>query len=316
MSPVARDRGFALVLVLWALLLLTTIGISFGYAARVETITGTTLSDAVRAEAVAAGGVRRAILGLLAKDEALRWPVDGQVRAIPWPNALLRVSVRAESAKIDLNQAPPELLTGLFQNLLPESDAERLVTVVLARREQAAPRPEGATDTDRRAARSARLARGARPMRGVRPSGTAQQAFASVDELVQLPGFDPESVARLRPYLTVYSGRPQVDAVSADVEVLAAVPGMSREAALRFAEERAARPAVAGEPLDLSSLGEAAAYLEAGSKAGVTNVRAVARLSAGGAALVEAVVSLGGSGAAPYQLLDWRETWVALDNPF
>ena len=150
----------------------------------------------------------------------------------------------------------------------------------------------------------------------MRPSGTAQQAFASVDELVQLPGFDPESVARLRPYLTVYSGRPQVDAVSADVEVLAAVPGVSREAALRFAEERAARPAVAGEPLDLSSLGEAAAYLEAGSKAGVTNVRAVARLSAGGAALVEAVVSLGGSGAAPYQLLDWRETWVALDNPF
>lgn len=310
----ARDRGFALVLVLWALLLLTTIGISFGYAARVETVTGNTLSDAVRAQAVAAGGVRRAIIGLLAKDEVLRWPVDGQVRAIPWPNALLRVSVRAESAKIDLNQAPPELLARLFENLLPESDAERLVTVLLARREQAAARPEH--ETEGHASRSPRLARGARPARGVRPAGLTQQAFASIDELVELPGFDLESVARLRPYLTVYSGRPKVDAVSADLEVLAALPGVTRETVLRFVEERVAKPAADGEPLDLSLLGEAAAYLEAGSKAAVTNVRAVARLNAGGAALVEAVVNLGGSGSMPFQLLDWRETWVALENPF
>lgn len=302
----ARDRGFALVLVLWSLLLLTTIGISFGYAARVETVTGTTLSDAVRAEAVAAGGVRRAILGLLAKDKELRWPVDGQARAIPWPNALLRVSVRAESAKVDVNQAPPELLAGLFSHLLPDVDAERLVEVVLAQRERAAARPEG--ETDRRASRSARLARGARA------SGLAQQAFTSVDELVQLPGFDPDSVARLRPYLTVYSGRPQVDAASADVEVLAALPGVTREAALRFVEERATRAGEDGA-LDLSSLGEGAAYLDARSKADVTNVRAVVRLNAGGAALVEAVVSLGGAGAAPFQVLDWRESWVALENP-
>jgi len=309
-NAVARERGFALILVLWSLLLLTTIGISFGYAARVETVTGTTLSDAVRAEAVAAGGVRRAILGLLAKDEELRWPVDGQVRAIPWPNALLRVSVRAESAKIDLNQAPPELLTGLFENLLPEGEAERLVEVVLAQRERAGARPQGETDTDRRASRSARLAR------GTRPSGLAQQAFTSVDELVQLPGFDPERVRRVRPYLTVHSGRAKIDAASADVEVLAAVPGVSREAALEFVAERAARPAVDGEPLDLSFLGQGEDYLEARPRSGVANVRALARLNAGGAALVEAVVSLGGSGGAPYQLLDWRETWVALDNPF
>lgn len=302
----ARDRGFALVLVLWSLLLLTTIGISFGYAARVETVTGTTLSDAVRAEAVAAGGVRRAILGLLAKDKELRWPVDGQARAIPWPNALLRVNVRAESAKVDVNQAPPELLAGLFSHLLPDVDAERLVEVVLAQRERAAARPEG--ETDRRAPRSARLARGARS------SGLAQQAFTSVDELVQLPGFDPDSVARLRPYLTVYSGRPQVDAASADVEVLAALPGVTREAALRFVEERATRAGEDGA-LDLSSLGEGAAYLDARSKADVTNVRAVVRLNAGGAALVEAVVSVGGAGAAPFQVLDWRESWVALENP-
>jgi general secretion pathway protein K len=304
-----HERGFALVLVLWSLLLLTTIGISFGYAARVETLTGTTLSESVRAEAVAAAGVRRAILGLLAEEKERRWPIDGQPRAIPWPNALLLASVRSESAKIDLNQAPPELLTRLFENRLPEGEAERLVTVVLAQRERLAGPAEQASDP--RSSRSARSAKRAQTQRT--GAGPGPQAFSSVDELVQLPGFDPERVRRVRPFLTVHSGQAQVDAASADEEVLAAVPGVSREAARQFVEERAARSTPDGEPLDLSSLGEGATYLEASSRSRVANVRAVARLNAGGAALVEAVVQLGGSES--FQLLDWRETWVALENP-
>lgn len=292
------ERGLALVLVLWALLLLATVGLSFGFAARVETAAGTALSEEVRAEAVAAAGVRRAMVALLAEDQDQRWPLDGSIREIPWPESRLQVSVRAESAKIDLNHAAPELLLGLFTNLLPEADARALVDAVLARREQIGQQPSAGLERwDHRSARAA---------------GSSRQAFATVDELTRLPGFGAVDVQRLRPYLTVHGGKAKVDATSADVEVLAAVPGVTRAAAAAFVRDRAERPAGERE-LDLSLLGGGVGFLDASPKSTVANVRALARLEGGGAAMVEAVLRVGRA-EQPFELLDWRRSVSGLEG--
>lgn len=290
------ERGLALVLVLWSLILLTTIGMSFGYAVRVETAMGSALSDQVRAQALAAGGVRIAVAGLLAADEEQRWLMDGTVHEIPWRNARLRASVRTEGAKIDLNYAPKELLMGLFTNLLPDADAGSLADAVLERRERAS--AQAATAESSRDSRRPSVAAA-----GTAAGGTAP-AFASVDELVRVPGFTSTSVLRVRPYLTVHSGRPQVDATSADVEVLAAVPGISRDAAIRFVQDRAERPG-GEEGLDLSSFGEGASFLDAQPGSRVANVRAVALLEGGAAALVDTVLKVGG-GEQGMEILEWR----------
>jgi general secretion pathway protein K len=290
----STESGLALILVLWSLMLLTTIGLSLGYAVRVETAGGLALSEQVRAEAIAAGGVRRAIAGLLVDSPALRWAKDGAVRQIPWPDAALWVSVRPESAKIDLNLAPRELLMGLFANLLPESDADALAEAVLLRRQggvPSAPTPEQQPQSRDR--RSPRL---------VEPP---RQPFASVDELVQVAGFDPASVQRLRPYLSVHSGSARVAASAADVVVLAAIPGVTVDAAQRFVEERTARSG-AGARLELSEFGASPEHYESRPTSPVTNIRAVARLREGPGATVEAVVTLGrGSGTS--SVLEWRE---------
>jgi general secretion pathway protein K len=296
---VRTELGLALVLVLWALVLLTTVGLSFGFAARVETAAGTALGDEVRAEAVAAAGVRRAMVALLAEDQDQRWPLDASVREIPWPESRLQVSVRAESAKIDLNHAAPELLLGLFTNLLPEADAGALVDAVLARREQIGRQPSAGLE--RRDYRSA-----------ARAAGSSRQAFATVDELTRLPGFDPVNVQRLRPYLTVHGGKAKVDATSADVEVLAAVPGVTRAAAEAFVRDRAGSTA-GKRDLDLSLLGGGVGFLDASPKSPVANVRALARLEGGAAAMVEAVVRLGGAGK-PFELLDWRRSAFGVEG--
>ena len=130
MTP-RTESGFALILVLWALVLLTTIGVSFGFAVRVETGSGTVLTDQVKAEAIATAGVRRAILGLIAEDPTERWVTDGRWYDIGWQDADLRVTLRAESGKIDLNAASPQLLAGLFENLFPESDRNALTDAVV-----------------------------------------------------------------------------------------------------------------------------------------------------------------------------------------
>jgi len=306
---VRNERGLALILVLWSLMLLTAVAVSFGYAVRVETAVGSALSDQVRAEAVAASGVRRAILGVLTEDKEARWPVDGRVREIPWPDAVLRASVRSESAKIDLNHAPKELLMGLFTNLLPggEAVAEALADAVIARREQVAAQAPAATT--RRGLPTAPPATARPPTAAPAATATAaagRLAFRSVDELAQLPGFTPDGIWRLRPYLTVHGGKAKVDAASADVEVLAAVPGVSRDAAVAFVRDRAARSDET-QALDISPLGEGARYLDAASKAAVANVRALARLQGGAVAMVDSVLRIG-RGGKRYEILEWRQS--------
>ena len=298
------ERGLALILVLWSLMLLTAVAVSFGYAVRVETAVGSALSDQVRAEAVAASGVRRAILGVLTEDKEARWPVDGRVREIPWPDAVLRASVRSESAKIDLNHAPKELLMGLFTNLLPggEAVAEALADAVIARRERVAAQAPAATP--RRGLPTARPPTAAPA--ATAPAAAGRLAFRSVDELAQLPGFTPDGIWRLRPYLTVHGGKAKVDAASADVEVLAAVPGVSRDAAVAFVRDRAARSDET-QALDISPLGEGARYLDAASKAAVANVRALARLQGGAVAMVDSVLRIG-RGGKRYEVLEWRQS--------
>jgi len=301
---VRGERGLALILVLWSLMLLTAVAVSFGYAVRVETAVGSALSDQVRAEAVAASGVRRAILGVLTEDKEARWPVDGRVREIPWPDAVLRASVRSESAKIDLNHAPKELLMGLFTNLLPGSEAvaEALADAVIARREQVAAQAPAATP--RRGLPTARPPTAAPA--ATAPAAAGRLAFRSVDELAQLPGFTADGIWRLRPYLTVHGGKAKVDAASADVEVLAAVPGVSRDAAVAFVRDRAARSDET-QALDISPLGEGARYLDAASKAAVANVRALARLQGGAVAMVDSVLRIG-RGGKRYEVLEWRQS--------
>ena len=109
-----RQGGFALILVIWALILLTTIAAGFSHAVRVETATATHVTDEVRAEAAAIAAIHRAIVGTGATEPDLRWKVDGRRYEIPWPNAKLAVTLRSEAGKVDINHAPGPILIGLI----------------------------------------------------------------------------------------------------------------------------------------------------------------------------------------------------------
>ena len=50
-------------------------------------------------------------------DPQRRWAPDGQVREMTLEGVAIAVEVRDEAAKIDLNNAPPDLLAGLFEQL-------------------------------------------------------------------------------------------------------------------------------------------------------------------------------------------------------
>jgi general secretion pathway protein K len=272
------------------MVLLSVVGISLGYAVRVETAGAGDLAERVQAEALAAAGIRLGLEGLLDNDPERQWQADGRTYDIPWPGATLRVTMRAESGKIDLNRAPQPLLVGLFRQLLPEADTEALVAAVVDWRDRDDRRSvDGAEAPDYRAAGR---------------SGPANGPFQRVSELAMVLGFDADSLALLAPHLTVYSGGPRIDPFSADRVVLAAIPGIGPELAGRFVAEREALAAT-GEQPDLGALAGGGRYLDSRTTSAAVGIRAAARLGGGASAAIEATVDLRADGR-PYAYLDWR----------
>lgn len=297
---IRRPAGYALVLVLWVLVLLTTIAMAFSANVRTDTRAAISLSEQVRLRAAADAAIAHAIAQLSNGSQGAGLLAGGGAYALPWPDANLRVTMASESAKIDLNYAPRPLLVGLFQQAVPDAPAEALADAVLDWRDRDERRsPQGAEADDYRAA-------GRRVLPANRP-------FRATAELSQVMGFDPDRVARLLPYVTVYAMRPRIDPYSADATVLAAVPGLDRQTAEDFISYRNAQHE-AGEAVRLDRLGAGIRYLERRPYLGTVAIRASAANAAGRTLTREAVVRLSGRGSR-YQLLDWRQAVPSATEP-
>jgi general secretion pathway protein K len=209
-----RQSGIALVVVMWALLLLATIAVAVTAVHRTETALTGNLVDQVRGRALAEAGVYYAISRLLndsALPESERFPVDGSLQSWSFNGVDLRISVSGESGRVDLNAAQPDLLKRLLEAAGAEPEqADALAGAILDWRDtNSDAQVNGAEDSDYRAA-------------GVL-YGAKDQPFSSVEELRQVLGMTPELYRTLAPALTVYSRRSTVNPIFAPRLVLLAV---------------------------------------------------------------------------------------------
>ena len=262
-----RADGFALILVIWALVLLATVASGFAAAVRHETRSAGDLASLARSEAIAAAAVRLAALALASTDPDIRWQADAQLREIPWPDARVGVRVRSENARIDLNRAPRELLVGLFAHRLPQADPEQLADAVIDWRDaNDDPEPHGAEELAYR-----------RAGYGYAPPN---QPFHSVNELSQVIGFSDDGVRTLVPYLTVHSRWARISVASAEADVLMAIPGLEPTDVEAFIAQRDAALAT-GEPIDFGPLGGAQKYIETGGRSKTYALEIIVRLEDG-----------------------------------
>ena len=283
--------GFALIIVLWTTALLSVIAGSFAFGMRLETSLTSNLLARAQAEALAVAGIQRGILALLEPDTAQRWKADGSVHQVPFGDGTLRISIRAENGKIDLNRAPDQLIRGLFKAIGYDTDTDELSDAVLDWRDRdSETRANGAEDHDYAALG--------------RAYGARDGAFLSVEELSQVRGLDAEMVQHLSEFVTVYSGRPRLDPSTAPREALMAIPDIDEESVDRFLEERAMR-AQEGLPLPpIDQLVSGRRYL-ATTRATVYTVEAEGQTPDGVVAKRKAVVRVSRSVRRPYLILAW-----------
>jgi general secretion pathway protein K len=252
---------------------------------RTETVVARNQIDNAEARALADAGFHQVILALTTEGSAL--PRDGTVREWVFAGGTVMISVQAESGKIDLNRAGPELLAGLFAAagaVDPHGLANRVVDFRDADDE---PLPGGAEDSDYRAA------------------GLSQDAkdrpFERRDELLQVMGVTREIYDAVAPAVTVYSRSNGVDPATAPAAALAALPGMGQGSAEALAAQRQGR---AAEDLR-GQLGDSP-YLVASSIPIIT-VRAEATTAGGAVFVREGVVALTPGLRRPFHVLTWEQ---------
>lgn len=298
-SP-SRQRGVALVLVMWAAVLLTVVAGSFIMERRTETMVVMNSVAMARVEAAASAGVTRAVAEAYRNDPTAldAWKRDGAPHDWSYDGIAVRVEMRDESAKIDVNTASEALLRGLLVTAgLNDDEVNHLLDAILDWRDQDPyKRPNGAEEADYRAAGLSYL------------PGNAP--FQALEELQLVLGMRPELYRRLAPSLTVHSRQPGVNPQVASRDVLLAIPGMTTEVVDDFIARREAAIAE-GQPLP--TLPAAGAYATGTSP--VLNVRALAQSEDGVFFSREAVALLRPVPGKPVTYVAWRETPAAPSAP-
>jgi len=122
----SRQRGAALVLVLWLIALMTALVGAFALSARVEHLQQRVLDDDARGQERARAGLEYALLRLSADPQRAPWRADGRTYRWQFDDASIEIKVLDENGKINLNLADAALLTaflkalGLFQRVQGE----------------------------------------------------------------------------------------------------------------------------------------------------------------------------------------------------
>jgi len=213
MTCSARQSGFALIMVLWTLALLTTIGVQLASSGRREAQLTRNLMDSAVLQAAADGAVQQAIFRLLDSSER-QWRADGTFHLMRLGHSLVRVRIEDESGKVNPNIASAELLPALLlEASTPPPLAPGLAAASVAWRSAAG----GPT------ARSTITAQYASAGRDYRPPGAP---FESIDELGAVLGMTPELLARLSPHMTIFTEE-DPDASTTDPVVAAALAAVS-----------------------------------------------------------------------------------------
>jgi general secretion pathway protein K len=287
----SRQSGVALVLVMWVSVILAVVAASFIFERRTEMLVVRNSISMARAEAAANAGVFRALHDLYRQSVPDVWKRDGTPHEWSFEGVPVRIVVRDESAKIDINTASDALLRGLFLSLgLPENEATAIVEAVLDWRDaDPLKRPNGAEAVDYVAAGLS-----------YRP---ANAPFQAIEELQLVLGMRPEIYSRVAPLITVYSRLAGVNTTLATREVLLAIAGVTPEQVDAYLARREDARSQ-GVPLPVF---EAAGALQAGASM-VATIRSDARLDDGTFFGREAVALLRPVPRRAVTFVSWRES--------
>lgn len=290
-----RQRGVALILVIWVIALMSILLGSFALIARTENLESRHLIDGVTARYAAEAGLERAIFGLHEANPLDRWVGDGRPYDFTFDNADVQVSLYDESGKIDLNSADGKTLQNLFTSVgVPLDRAMALSDAIQDWRDpDDIPRPQGAEIQQYQAA-------------GLK-YGPANGPFRTLSEVQQVLGMNYALYTRIEPAITIYSGSGEPNPAFAPFAALRAMPGMNDDLARQIIAARQQIQPGLGQATGLTLPDGTPIVVTTGGN--TYTVKSRATLANGTSSTIDATIRLGGVAAAgkPYTVLSWHD---------
>jgi general secretion pathway protein K len=205
-----RSAGFALLIVLWTLVLIAFLVLHLTASGRTEIRIATNLEANAIVTAAADGAISAAIFNLSAPQPEARWPINGPSHQLTIGDCRVVVRLENEAARINPNLASPALIEALLRAVGSDPASARSVAEAIADWVGSSPTPKTA-DALAAQYRAAGL--------DYAPPGAP---FESLDELSRVLGVTPALYAALRPHLTLF-GPPEPEPAGADPVVAAAL---------------------------------------------------------------------------------------------
>lgn len=218
-EPATSEAGYALLLVIWAIGIISLLSLSFLGSVRYRVMAAANMLESARAEALSEAAVNLAkldlVLGLARGNTgAQRFRPGGPVVFCKMPElGVAGILVEDEGGKVDLNAAPPKLIARMLNGFGATPDqAEKLAAAIA---------DFGSTATD---AVLEDVERREYANAG-RPYGPKKALFETTMELDQVIGMPHKLFRQVLPYVTVHSRRPGIDPDAASPALLAALAG-------------------------------------------------------------------------------------------
>jgi general secretion pathway protein K len=270
------QRGLALVMVLWLIVLLSILASGHARNVHTETQLAARQLQLAKGRALVEAGVQHAILELLSRDRTDAWPADGSIGMLAFDNARIRIAIRDATGLVDLNAASPMLLSALLASTSVDPGTQNAVVAAVLdwRDTDDLTHLNGAEDSAYLAAGQAWSAR--------------DGEFSSVDELNYVMGMNRQLFDELVPFVTVYSEQSGINLEFAAPFLIGALTGENVEPASAQRTAGGQRAAV-------------------GTADGTYHVYVSTSVNDKVNASAEAVVRISQDDERPFNILYWRE---------
>jgi general secretion pathway protein K len=220
-----HQQGFALLIVLWTMVLLALLAGTIGAAGRSEARLASNLLASAQAEAAADGAVAAALYHALDASQA-HWAADGTTHVLTLEVARVQVAVQDQDGLVDPNQAPPGLLAALLrQTGATDTTAQQAANAIVDWR--------SATDDGLAGVYAAQN----------RAFGPPHEPFESVDELALVAYITPAIMLALRPHINPFL-QATPDPALADPVVTAAIADATRRSQLTLGSVASNGPSI------------------------------------------------------------------------
>lgn len=220
------NKGFALIVVLWVVTLLTIMASSFALTIQRETKIIGDLKEKAQASALAEAGINYAISMLLNNNTEQGWKANSSLYEIKFSGKRIRILIADESGKVSINKASKEQLQQLFSALAVENElADSLSDAILDWRDKNdLLRLNGAEKQQYEEA-------------GLKYS-PRNDVFKSAEEVQMVMGMTAKIYSQLEAMISVYIQNENINPTTATREMLLALPDANEDLVDEYLLER------------------------------------------------------------------------------